>query len=145
MKVNWKGVFPALTTQFKPDQALDLPATAKHLETLIQAGIHGVVLLGTVGENTALAYEEKLSVLCEMRKTAAGRIPVLAGAAEYTTALACRYARDAENGRVDGLAGDGLQIGRSRDPHAFPHGGALHRIAHHDLQQPGLLQRRRAG
>src|SRR6516162_4441238 len=73
MRVNWKGVFPALTTQFKPDQALDLPATAKHLETLIQAGIHGVVLLGTVGENTALAYEEKLSVLCEMRKTAAGR------------------------------------------------------------------------
>ena len=103
MKVNWKGVFPALTTQFKPDQALDLPATAKHLETLIQAGIHGVVLLGTVGENTALAYEEKLSVLCEMRKTAAGRIPVLAGAAEYTTALACRYARDAENIGVDGL------------------------------------------
>ena len=94
MKVNWKGVFPALTTQFKPDQALDLPATAKHLETLIQAGIQGVVLLGTVGENTALAYEE---------------------------------------------------IGRSRDPHTFPHGGALHRIAHHDLQQPGLLQRRRAG
>ena len=103
MRVNWKGVFPALTTQFKPDQALDLPATAKHLETLIQAGIHGVVLLGTVGENTALAYEEKLSVLCEMRKTAAGRIPVLAGAAEYTTALACRYARDAENIGVDGL------------------------------------------
>ena len=103
MKVNWKGVFPALTTQFKPDQALDLPATAKHLETLIQAGIHGVVLLGTVGENTALAYEEKLSVLCEMRKTAAGRIPVLAGAAEYTTALACRYARDAENIGLDGL------------------------------------------
>lgn len=103
MKVNWKGVFPALTTQFKPDQALDLAATAKHLETLIQAGIHGVVLLGTVGENTALAYEEKLSVLGEMRKTAAGRIPVLAGAAEYTTALACRYARDAENIGVDGL------------------------------------------
>src|SRR6516225_7310562 len=103
MKVNWKGVFPALTTQFQPDQALDLPATAKHLEALIQAGIHGVVLLGTVGENTALAHEEKLSVLCEMRKTAAGRIPVLAGAAEYTTALACRYARDAENIGVDGL------------------------------------------
>lgn len=103
MKVTWKGVFPAITTQFAPDQSLDLPATAKHLHTLIQAGIHGVVLLGTVGENTALAYEEKLSVLREMKKTAAGRIPVLTGVAEYTTALACRYARDAEKIGVDGL------------------------------------------
>ena len=63
MTVDWKGVFPAITTQFAADQSLDLPATAKHLEALIQAGIHGVVLLGTVGENTALTYEEKLSVL----------------------------------------------------------------------------------
>ena len=102
-KVNWKGVFPAITTQFAPDQSLDLSATAKHLETLIEAGIHGVVLLGTVGENTALTYEEKLSVLREMKKTAAGRIPVLTGVAEYTTALACRYARDAEDIGMDGL------------------------------------------
>jgi 4-hydroxy-tetrahydrodipicolinate synthase len=103
MKVNWKGVFPAITTQFGADESLDLPATATHLEALIQAGIHGVVLLGTVGENTALAYEEKLSVLREMKKTAAGRLPVLTGVAEYTTALACRYARDAEKIGVDGL------------------------------------------
>jgi dihydrodipicolinate synthase/N-acetylneuraminate lyase len=47
MKVNWKGVFPAIATQFREDQSLDLAATAKHLETLIRAGIHGVVLLGT--------------------------------------------------------------------------------------------------
>jgi 4-hydroxy-tetrahydrodipicolinate synthase len=102
-KVHWKGVFPAITTQFAPDQSLDLPATAKHLGGLIEAGIHGVVLLGTVGENTALTYEEKLSVLREMKKTAAGRIPVMTGVAEYTTALACRYARDAENAGIDGL------------------------------------------
>src|SRR5215831_5741914 len=102
-KVNWKGVFPAITTQFAPDQSLDLSATAKRLEALIEAGIHGVVLLGTVGENTALTYEEKLSVLREMKKTAAGRIPVLTGVAEYTTALACRYARDAEDVGIDGL------------------------------------------
>jgi 4-hydroxy-tetrahydrodipicolinate synthase len=102
-KVNWKGVFPAITTQFAPDQSLDLLATARHLEALIAAGIHGVVLLGTVGENTALTYEEKLSVLREMKKTAAGRIPVLTGVAEYTTALACRYACDAEDIGMDGL------------------------------------------
>src|SRR3989442_15055661 len=79
MKVNWQGVFPAMTTQFRQDQSLDLPATAKHLETMMRAGIHGVILLGTVGENTALEYSEKLSVLQEILRVAAGRIPVLSG------------------------------------------------------------------
>lgn len=103
MKVSWGGVFPAITTQFAPDQSLDLAATAAHLNAMIEAGIHGVVLLGTVGENTALEYGEKLAVLRAMKQAAAGRIPVLTGVAEYTTALACRYARDAEKIGVDGL------------------------------------------
>jgi 4-hydroxy-tetrahydrodipicolinate synthase len=103
MKVNWKGVFPAITTQFRQDQSLDLAATAKHLEAMIQAGIHGVVFLGTVGENTALEYEEKLTILREMKGVVRGRIPMLTGVAEYTTALACRFARDAEKIALDGL------------------------------------------
>jgi 4-hydroxy-tetrahydrodipicolinate synthase len=103
MKVNWKGVFPAITTQFRQDQSLDLAATAKHLEAMIQAGIHGVVFLGTVGENTALEYDEKLTILREMKGVVRGRIPMLTGVAEYTTALACRFARDAEKIGLDGL------------------------------------------
>jgi 4-hydroxy-tetrahydrodipicolinate synthase len=103
MQVNWKGVFPAIATEFRQDQSLDLLATARHLETLLQAGIHGVVLLGTVGENTALEYDEKLAVLKEMLPVVRGRVPVLAGVAEYTTALGCRFARDAEKIGVDGL------------------------------------------
>ncbi len=103
MKVTWKGVFPAITTQFRPDESLDIDATARHLETMIEAGIHGVVLLGTVGENTALEYQEKLTIIRELKSAARGRIPVLTGVAEYTTALGCRFARDAEKAGVDGL------------------------------------------
>ena len=103
MQVNWSGVFPAITTQFKSDQSLDLPATGKHLEALIDAGIHGVVALGTVGENTALEPDEKLAVVQELKRAARGRIPVLSGVAEYTTALACRFARAAEGAGIDGL------------------------------------------
>jgi len=103
MTVNWSGVYPALTTQFKPDQSLDLPATARHLESLIAAGIHGVVLLGSVGENTALEYAEKLAVVKEMRDVVGGRIPVLSGVAECSTALACRFAQDAARIGLDGL------------------------------------------
>jgi dihydrodipicolinate synthase/N-acetylneuraminate lyase len=103
MKVHWEGVFPAITTQFRQDQSLDLAGTARHLEALIAGGIHGVVLLGSVGENTALEYHEKLDVLREMKQVVRGRIPVLSGVAEYTTALGCRFARDAENIGIDGL------------------------------------------
>lgn len=100
---NWHGVFPALTTQFHPGESLDIPATARHLEHMIASGIHGVILLGSVGENTALSYDEKLTVLRELLPIAKGRIPVLSGVAEFTTPTAARYARDCETIGLDGL------------------------------------------
>ncbi|HWB85827.1 MAG TPA: dihydrodipicolinate synthase family protein [Bryobacteraceae bacterium] len=103
MRTKWSGVFPALTTQFGSDQSLNIEATARHLEAMIRSGIHGVILLGSVGENTALEYSEKLTVLKELKAVVAGRIPILSGVSEYTTALACRYARDAEKIGLDGL------------------------------------------
>jgi 4-hydroxy-tetrahydrodipicolinate synthase len=103
MTVNWHGVFPAITTQFRDDQSLDIDATARHMESLIDAGIHGVVLLGSVGENTTLEPEEKRTVVREMLSVVKGRIPVLSGVAEYTTALGCRYAQDVEKLGIDGL------------------------------------------
>jgi 4-hydroxy-tetrahydrodipicolinate synthase len=127
MKVQWKGVFPAITTQFRQDQSLDLAATAKHLDTMIQAGIHGVVFLGTVGENTALEYEEKLAVLREMKQVVRGRIPMLTGVSEYTTALAGRFARDAEKIGVDGLMVLPAMVYKSDERETLTHyRGVLH-------------------
>jgi dihydrodipicolinate synthase/N-acetylneuraminate lyase len=100
---TWRGVYPAATTQFRTDQSLDLPATCKHLETLIRAGVHGLILLGTVGENCSLEYAEKLEVLRAGVGAVAGRVPVLTGVAECSTRLACRFAADAKKAGVDGL------------------------------------------
>jgi 4-hydroxy-tetrahydrodipicolinate synthase len=121
MKATWRGVFPAITTQFRPDQSLDLAATARHLEAMIHSGIHGVVLLGTVGENTALEYHEKLEVLREMKQVVRGRIPVLTGVAEYTTALGCRFARDAEKIGLDGLMVLPAMVYKSDDRETIHH------------------------
>ena len=101
--IDWRGVYPALTTQFFPDQSLDLQGTARHLERLIAEGIHGVIMLGTVGENTALEYAEKLDVLRMAVDTAKKRIPVLSGVAECSTRLACRFSADAEALGLDGV------------------------------------------
>jgi len=121
MKSTWKGVYPALTTQFREDESIDFAATAKHLEALMQAGIHGVVLLGTVGENTALESQEKLEVLRQMKQVVRGRIPVLTGVAEYTTALACRFARAAEEAGMDGLMVLPAMVYKSDDRETMAH------------------------
>ena len=103
MRVDWTGIFPALTTQLTSDQEVDTDATMAHVEHLLSAGVHGVVMLGTLGEGTSLSAEEKRQLLAATVAAAGGRVPVLAGVAEYTTAEACRLARDAEELGVDGL------------------------------------------
>ena len=103
MKANWQGVFPACTTHFKADQSIDFAATAAHIERQLRAGVRGFIMLGTVGENCSLDAEEKRQVLKLAVDTVKGRVPVLAGTAECTTALACRYAADAKKIGIDGL------------------------------------------
>ncbi len=103
MNTPWQGVFPAATTEFHRDQSLDLRGTARHLDVLVKAGCHGVILLGTVGENCSLEYGEKLEVLKTAVEQVAGRVPVLTGVAECSTALACRFAREAQKLGVNGL------------------------------------------
>jgi 4-hydroxy-tetrahydrodipicolinate synthase len=103
MSVHWQGVFPASTTEFRADQSLDLPATLRHLDRMIAAGIHGVIILGTVGENCSLEYWEKLDVVRATVKHVGGKVPVLTGVAECSTGLACRFAADAQRAGVDGL------------------------------------------
>ena len=102
-KPFWNGVFPAITTQLKRDGSLDLDATAKHADVLIKSGVNGIVFLGSLGENQPLRADEKRLVIEAMVKAVAGRVQVLSGVAETSTAEACRYARDVEKLGVDGI------------------------------------------
>ena len=101
--MNWRGVFPAATTQFRADGSLDLAATQRVLDALVRDGVHGLVVLGTVGENYALEPDEKLALLAAAREAVAGRVPLLCGIAEAATAAAQRHARAAERAGADGL------------------------------------------
>src|SRR5882757_2783802 len=102
-KPYWQGVFPAITTQLKKDQSLDLEATAAHAEALIASGVTGMIFLGSLGENQALLPEEKRRVIEAMVKAVNGRVPVLSGVAESSTVAASRYVRDLEDMGVDGF------------------------------------------
>lgn len=103
MNATWKGVFPAVTTQMKVDQSLDVEATARHIEVLLDPGVSGIIMLGSLGENTLLEPDEKHSVMRMAIEVVGGRVPVLSGVAECSTAMACRYVRDMEKLGADGV------------------------------------------
>lgn len=121
MKVNWKGVYPAVTTQFKSDFSIDHQENSKMLEQLIIEGVHGIIVCGTVGENCSLSADEKRAVMQNAVNVVNGRIPVLSGVAETTTALAETYAQDAEKMGIDGLMVLPGMVYRSTEAEAVNH------------------------
>jgi len=113
----WTGVFPAITTQMHRDGTLDLEATARHVEVLIASGIQGLIFLGSLGENQSLSEIEKRLVITEMVAAVRGRIPVLSGVAETSTADAARYVNDVRRIGVDGVMLLPAMVYRTPDPH----------------------------
>lgn len=103
MTTNWQGVIPALMTEMKKDGALDLDATASHIESCLAAGCEGFVMLGTLGENSSLSADEKEAVVRTAVEAANGRVPVIAGVAEYTTDLAIDAGKRAKQAGAAGL------------------------------------------
>jgi 4-hydroxy-tetrahydrodipicolinate synthase len=96
-------VFPAATTQFDAALAVDLAATRRVQAALIRDGVHGLVLMGTVGEGNSLSTAEKRRVLEGAVEVSEGKVPVIAGVSELTTAAAASFARDAERIGASGL------------------------------------------
>lgn len=103
MTIQWQGVFPAVTTKLRADHTLDLDGLRAGLERLVVNGVAGVVMMGMVGENAQLSADEKLTVLTTAKETIAGRVPIVSGVAETSTARAIDYARQAEALGIDGL------------------------------------------
>ena len=93
---RWTGVFPAVVTQLHEDQSLDLASTARHFEALIDSGVSGLIVCGSLGENQCLEPDEKRAVLQCAIETAGARVPVLSGVAEMSTRAAIRYLHDGE-------------------------------------------------
>ena len=98
----FKGSFPALVTPFKNGE-LDLETLKKLVEWHIAEGSHGLVPVGTTGESPTLTHEEHETVVEEVVKAAAGRIPVIAGAGSNNTVESMRFAEHAERVGADAI------------------------------------------
>ena len=143
MNCDWKGVFPALTTPFREDFQIDYKALRQQIDHQLRAGVHGLVLAGTLGEGASLSSQEKLDLVGAALDAVNSRVPVLLGLAETTTEAACQLAKKAEAAGVAGLMvlPPMLYASDSRETIAFlPGRGQCHATSHYDLQQPGYLR-----
>jgi len=99
---DWAGVFPAITTPFRPDGEIDEPFLAEHAAWLVASGCVGVVALGSLGEAATLRPDEKIRVL-RICRDALGRTPLVAGVSGLSTDECVALARAAEQAGCAGL------------------------------------------
>ncbi|MCB0534137.1 MAG: dihydrodipicolinate synthase family protein [Saprospiraceae bacterium] len=103
MQPTWNGVYPAVTTQFKENGELDLPAFKHNLKAQLEAGVHGFIIGGSLGESSTLTHDERVILLSQAKEVASGKIPVLLNIAEGSTQQAIMLARRAQDNGADGL------------------------------------------
>ncbi len=103
MSVQWKGVFPALTTKFTSDDKLDFDLFEKNLKAQLSAGVDGVILGGTLGESSVLNNEEKFDLVKFTVDKVGGKVPVVMNIAEGSTREAVKLAAEAEKCGAKGL------------------------------------------
>lgn len=103
MTPTWQGVYPAATTQFKEDLSIDLAQSQRVIDNLVKDGVHGIIAMGTCGENNSLDPAEKQTLLRAVTEVVAGRVPVVTGVSEFDTRRAVAFAKDAKKAGADGL------------------------------------------
>jgi 1-pyrroline-4-hydroxy-2-carboxylate deaminase len=94
MSIQWKGVFPALTTKFTKEDKLDLPLFEKNLKAQLDAGVDGVILGGSLGEASVLTNDEKFELVRFTVDKVSGKVPVIMNIAEGSTNEALKLAAE---------------------------------------------------
>ncbi|OEK05887.1 dihydrodipicolinate synthase family protein [Roseivirga misakiensis] len=103
MKVNWEGVYPAVTTKFTADDQLDLEMFETNIQAQLSAGVDGIILGGTLGEASSLMEDEKDTLVKTATEICNGQVPVVMNIAEQTTKGAILAAEKAQKNGASGL------------------------------------------
>lgn len=101
--IEWKGIFPALTTPFNAHDELDLPMFEKTIKAQLDAGVNGIIIGGSLGEASTLTTSEKQTLTKFSIEKAKGKIPVVLNIAESSTKDALQQAALAKEWNADGL------------------------------------------
>lgn len=97
-----KGIITAMVTPYH--NGIDIIATHKLIDRLINKGVNGLFVLGTNGEFFSLSYEEKIEFVREVVNYTNGRVPIYAGAGGISTAEVIRLVNDFEKLKVNAVS-----------------------------------------
>jgi len=103
MHITWNGVYPAVTTKFTASGDLNIPAFLHNLRAQMEAGVHGIIIGGSLGESSTLTHDERIELLLAAKDLAQERVPIILNVAEGATRTAVRFAQRAEKNGADGL------------------------------------------
>ena len=145
--MHFEGIIPAVTTPFDASGAIDEAALERNVTAYLDAGVHGVVANGTMGEAGSLSAEERRTVVATIARAVAGRVPLIAGVSAGTPSAAIAFAADAAEAGATALMmlpplgyhGDAREVAA-----LLPRRRRGRRAAAHGLQQPGRERERHA-
>ena len=103
MAIRWEGVMPAVTTKFTAEDTLDLKMFEVNINAQLEAGVHGIILGGTLGEASTLSDEEKRTLVKTTVSIVNDQVPVIINIAEQTTKGAIEAAQKAQEDGARGL------------------------------------------
>jgi 4-hydroxy-tetrahydrodipicolinate synthase len=101
--IQWKGVYPALTTKFHADGQLDIPSFLKNVDAQIEAGVKGIIIGGSLGESSTITHQERIELLTACLQHGGEKIDILINVAEGATHNAIHLAQAAQENGADGI------------------------------------------
>jgi 4-hydroxy-tetrahydrodipicolinate synthase len=99
-----RGIIPPVVTPMSADQEVSLPGLRRHIDLMLERGVHGIFVLGTTGEFYALDETEKQAIVADALAHVRGRSPVYAGTGAETTPEVIRLTKMAEREGVAGVS-----------------------------------------
>jgi len=121
MSLTFKGIVPALITPMTREEEVDEAGLRTLVDRLIDAGVHGLFVLGTNGEFISLSEAEKLRVARIAVEQSAGRVPVIAGTGAYATREVIALNSKMQDQGVDGLSVITPYFNGATQPELFRH------------------------
>lgn len=99
---TFPGIIPAVVVPFAADDTIDVGALRSNVRHLLDGGVHGLVVNGTMGEAGSLTLEERGTVLTTVLEVA-GDVPVTVGVSAGSTAQSVTYAEQAREAGAHGV------------------------------------------
>lgn len=101
--LSLRGIIPPVCTPFTEEHTIDVPSLERLIDFQLDAGVHGLFMLGSTSETATLTYSQRVTVLETAIARVNGRVPIMAGTMDTATERVLEHAQAAKAAGVDAL------------------------------------------